>query len=149
MDMWNVNGRGQFEAQPYVNETVQKQTELIEACVEGINRIIYLNSETKLVDELAIYKADRAAYFIKDGPKKVLPVNTKYMQIRIEQLEFSAMCLFKDMYDKSSAVQVAVCGQLNTLDCQFQRTYMIDGYTNGTKTNESLTEETESHIDDK
>jgi hypothetical protein len=27
-----------------------------------------LNTDIKLIDELAIYKADRAAFFIKDGP---------------------------------------------------------------------------------
>ncbi|KAA6354557.1 MAG: hypothetical protein EZS28_049916, partial [Streblomastix strix] len=128
MDTWNVNGKGQFEAQSYVYETVKNQSNLIEAGVQGLNRTNYLNSEIKLVDELAIYKADRAAYFIKDGPfitysfgaklaqlganyeasqtvyklfstisKKLLPPNTKYMPIHVEQQEFSAMCLFKDM----------------------------------------------------
>ncbi|KAA6357231.1 MAG: hypothetical protein EZS28_047242, partial [Streblomastix strix] len=128
MDTWNVNGKGQFEAQSYVYETVKNQTNLIEAGVQGLNRTNYLNSEIKLVDELAIYKANRAAYFIKDGPfivysfgaklaqqganyeaqqtvyklfstisKKLLPPNTKYMLIHVEQQEFSAMCLFKDI----------------------------------------------------
>ncbi|KAA6358917.1 MAG: hypothetical protein EZS28_045556 [Streblomastix strix] len=179
MDTWNVNGKGQFEAQSYVYETVKNQTNLIEAGVQGINRTNYLNSEIKLVDELAIYKADRAAYFINDGPfitysfgaklaqlganyeaqqtvyklfstisKKLLPPNTKYMPIHVEQQEFSAMCLFKDMYDKSSAVQVAVSGQLNTLDCEFQGTYILDNYTNASASNEAAPEDVESHIDE-
>ncbi|KAA6378859.1 MAG: hypothetical protein EZS28_025614 [Streblomastix strix] len=179
MDTWNVNGKGQFEAYSYVYETVKNQTNLIEAGVQGINRTNYLNSETKLMDELAIYKADRAAYFIKDGPfvtysieaklaqlganyeaqqtvyklfstisKKLLPPNTKYMPIHVEQQEFSAMCLFKDMYDKSSAVQVAVSGQLNTLNCEFQGTYIFDNYTNESASNEASTEDVESHIDE-
>ncbi|KAA6386400.1 MAG: hypothetical protein EZS28_018074 [Streblomastix strix] len=82
--------------------------------------------------------------------KKVLPPNTKYMPIHVEQQEFSAMCLFKDMYDKSSAVQVAVSGQLNTLDCEFQGTYILDNYTNSTNTNESASNEaaSDSFIDE-
>ncbi|KAA6371984.1 MAG: hypothetical protein EZS28_032489 [Streblomastix strix] len=179
MDTWNVNGKGQFEAQSYVYETVKNQTNLIEAGVQGLNRTNYLNSEIKLVDELAIYKADRAAYFIKDGlfitysfraklahlganyeaqltvyklfstiSKKLLPPSTKYMPIHVEQQEFSAMCSFKDMYDKSSAVQVAVSGQLNTMDCEFQGTYIIDNYTNESASNEALPEDVESHIDE-
>ncbi|KAA6358810.1 MAG: hypothetical protein EZS28_045663 [Streblomastix strix] len=63
------------------------------------------------------------------------------MPIHVEQQKFSAMCLFKDMYDKSSAVQVAISGQLNTLDCEFQGTYILDNYTNSTNTNESAPNE--------
>ncbi|KAA6364616.1 MAG: hypothetical protein EZS28_039858 [Streblomastix strix] len=33
----NVNGKGQFEAQSYVYETVNNQTDLIEAGVQGLN----------------------------------------------------------------------------------------------------------------
>ncbi|KAA6361455.1 MAG: hypothetical protein EZS28_043018, partial [Streblomastix strix] len=64
-----------------------------------------------------------------------------------QQTEFSAMCLFKDMYDKSQAVQVAISGQLNTLDCEFQGTYIIDNCTNASTSNEAASEEPESHID--
>ncbi|KAA6398108.1 MAG: hypothetical protein EZS28_006370 [Streblomastix strix] len=180
MESWNVNGKGQFEAQSYVYETVKKQTNLIDAGVYGLNGTNYLNSEIKLTDELAIYKADRAAYFIKDGPfitysfetklaqlgtnsnvqqtiyklfstisKKILPHYTKYMPIHVEQQEFSAMCLFKDMYDKSSAVQVAVSGQLNMLDCEFQGTYILDNYTNALASNEASNEAaSDSFIDE-
>ncbi|KAA6354599.1 MAG: hypothetical protein EZS28_049875 [Streblomastix strix] len=131
------------------------------------------------MDELAIYKANKAAYFIYDGPfitysfgaklaqlgakfeaqqtvyklfstisKKVLSTNTKYMPIHVEQQEFSALCPFKDMYDKSSAVQVAVSGQLNMFDCEFQGTYILENYANSTNTYEASTEERESHIDE-
>ncbi|KAA6361863.1 MAG: hypothetical protein EZS28_042610, partial [Streblomastix strix] len=152
MDTWNVNGKGQFEAQSYVYETVKNQTNLIEAGVQGLNRTNYLNSEIKLVDELAIYKADRAAYFIKDGPFIVYSFGAKLAQqganYEAQQTEFSAMCLFKDMYDKSSAVQVAVSGQLNTLDCEFQGTYLLDNYTNESASNEALPDDVESHIDE-
>ncbi|KAA6371732.1 MAG: hypothetical protein EZS28_032741, partial [Streblomastix strix] len=152
MDTWNVNGKGQFEAQSYIYETVKNQTNLIEAGVQGINRTNYLNSEVKLVDELAIYKADRAAYFIKDGPFISYSFGAKLAQLganyEAQQTEFSAMCLFKDMYDKSSAVQVAVSGQLNMLDCEFQGTYIFDNYTNSTNTNESAPEDVDSFIDE-
>ncbi|KAA6371336.1 MAG: hypothetical protein EZS28_033136, partial [Streblomastix strix] len=94
-DSWNVNGKGQLEAQSYVYETIKKQTDLIEA----------------------------------GGQQK-----------------FSAISLFKDIQDKSSAVQVAVSGQLNMFDCKFQGTYIIDNYTNSTNTNESAPEDVESHI---
>ncbi|KAA6354747.1 MAG: hypothetical protein EZS28_049726 [Streblomastix strix] len=50
------------------------------------------------------------------------------MPIHVEQQEFSAMCLFKDMYDKSLAVQVTVSGKLTS--------------------NEATSEEPESHIDE-
>ncbi|KAA6370346.1 MAG: hypothetical protein EZS28_034127, partial [Streblomastix strix] len=153
MDTQNVNGRGQFEEQSYVYETVKKQTDLFEAGVQGLNKTNYQNSEIKLVDELAIYKAERATYFIKDGPftvnsfgaklaqlgansdtqqtvyklfstisKNLLHPNTKYMPIRVEQQEFSAMFPFKNMYDKSSAVQVALSGKLSIV-CVFNLYY--------------------------
>ncbi|KAA6365704.1 MAG: hypothetical protein EZS28_038768 [Streblomastix strix] len=70
------------------------------------------------------------------------------MPIHVEQQEFSAMCLFKDMYDKSSAVQVTVSGKLSMFDCEFQGTYIPDNYTNSTNTNESAPEDVESHIDE-
>ncbi|KAA6365376.1 MAG: hypothetical protein EZS28_039097 [Streblomastix strix] len=70
------------------------------------------------------------------------------MPIHVEQQEFSAMCLFKDMYDKSSAVQEAASGQLNMLDCEFQGTYILDNYTKSTNTNELAPEDVESHIDE-
>ncbi|KAA6373214.1 MAG: hypothetical protein EZS28_031260 [Streblomastix strix] len=153
MDMWNVNGKAQFEAQSYVYETVKNQTNLIEAGVQGLNRTNYLNSEIKLVDELAIYKANRAAYFIKDGPFITYSFGAKLAQLganyEAQQTEFSAMCLFKDLYDKSSAVQVAVSGQLNMLDCEFQETYIIDNYTNESAPNEASNEAvSDSFIDE-
>ncbi|KAA6378161.1 MAG: hypothetical protein EZS28_026314 [Streblomastix strix] len=83
------------------------------------------------------------------------------MPFHVEQQEFSAMCLFKDIYDKSSAEQVAVSGQLNLFDCEFQGTYILDNYANSTNANESasmsssnppaaeaLPEENESFIDE-
>ncbi|KAA6389464.1 MAG: hypothetical protein EZS28_015010 [Streblomastix strix] len=80
--------------------------------------------------------------------RKVLPPNIKYIPIHVEYQEFSAMCLFKDMYDKSSAAQMAVNGKLSMFDCEFQVTYIIDNYTNSTNTNEAASEEPQSHIDE-
>ncbi|KAA6404457.1 MAG: hypothetical protein EZS28_000008 [Streblomastix strix] len=72
------------------------------------------------------------------------------MPIHVELQEFSAMCLFNDIYDKSSAVQVAVSGQLNTYDCEFQGTYILDNYANSSNPNESVSNEAtyDSVIDD-
>ncbi|KAA6398786.1 MAG: hypothetical protein EZS28_005684 [Streblomastix strix] len=66
------------------------------------------------------------------------------MPIHVEQQEFSAMCLFKDMYDKSSAVQVAVSGQLNIFDCEYQGMYVIDNYNNESASNEASNEDVDS-----
>ncbi|KAA6399576.1 MAG: hypothetical protein EZS28_004898 [Streblomastix strix] len=70
------------------------------------------------------------------------------MPVHVEQQEFSDTCLFKDMYDKSSAIQVAVSGKLSMFDCEFQGTYIIDNFTSASASNESLSEEPESHIDE-
>ncbi|KAA6404469.1 MAG: hypothetical protein EZS28_000020 [Streblomastix strix] len=68
MDTWHVNSKGTFETQSHVYETVKKQIDLIVTELFGDNKVNFLNSDIKLVDELAIYKADRAAFFIKEGP---------------------------------------------------------------------------------
>ncbi|KAA6391056.1 MAG: hypothetical protein EZS28_013422, partial [Streblomastix strix] len=169
MDTWHVNGKGTFETSSHVYETVKKQTDLIGTGLFGDVKVNYLNSDIKLQDELAIYKADRAAFFIKEGPfitfsfgaklgqiiqqansenrqtihrifstitQKLLPPNTKYMPVRTEQQEYGAMCLFKDIYDKSLAVEVAVSGILNKYDCKFYGTYILDNYKNPTSNEE-------------
>ncbi|KAA6362855.1 MAG: hypothetical protein EZS28_041618, partial [Streblomastix strix] len=187
MDTWHVNSKGTFETSSHVYETVKKQTDLIATGFFGDNKINYLNSDIKLQDELAIYKADRAAFFIKEGPfitfsfgaklgqiiqqqansenqqtvhrifstitQKLLPPNIKYMPVRTEQQEYGAMCLFKDIYDKSLAVEVAVSGILNKLDCEFQGTYILDNYKNPTSNEEPNAtpldpKEPDSHIDE-
>ncbi|KAA6364557.1 MAG: hypothetical protein EZS28_039916, partial [Streblomastix strix] len=191
MDTWHVNGKGSFETSSHVYETVKKQTDLIATGLFGDVKVNYLNSDIKLQDELAIYKADRAAFFIKEGPfitfsfgaklgqiiqsqansenqqtvhrlfstitQKLLPPNTKYMPVRTEQQEYTAMCLFKDIYDKSLAVEVAVSGVLNKYDCEFQGTYILDNYKNPTSNEESNEgpnaspsdpKEPDSHIDE-
>ncbi|KAA6357581.1 MAG: hypothetical protein EZS28_046892, partial [Streblomastix strix] len=68
MDTWHVYSKGTFEAQSHVYVTVKKQTDLIATGFFGDNKVNYLNSDIKLQDELAIYKADRAAFLIKEGP---------------------------------------------------------------------------------
>ncbi|KAA6376054.1 MAG: hypothetical protein EZS28_028418, partial [Streblomastix strix] len=183
LDTWHVNGKGTFETSSYVYETVEKQTDLIATGLFGDVKVNYLNSDIKLMDELAIYKADRAAFFIKEGPfitfsfgaklgqiiqqyansknqqtvhrlfstitQKLLPPNTKYMPVRTEQQEYTAMCLFKDIYDKSLAVEVAVSGVLNKNDCEFQGTYILDNYKNPTLNEESNEEPNASPSDPK
>ncbi|KAA6400737.1 MAG: hypothetical protein EZS28_003740 [Streblomastix strix] len=91
MDTWNQNGKGQFEAQSYVYEIVKKLTNLIEAGVQGLNRTNYLNSEIKLMDELAIRNADRAAYFIKDGPFITYSSEAKLAQLDVN---LDTICVF-------------------------------------------------------
>ncbi|KAA6373799.1 MAG: hypothetical protein EZS28_030672 [Streblomastix strix] len=72
----------------------------------------------------------------------------KYMHIHVERQEFSALCLFKDTYDKSLAVQIAISGQLNMFDCEIQGTYILDNYASSANTNESAREDVESHINE-
>ncbi|KAA6391229.1 MAG: hypothetical protein EZS28_013244 [Streblomastix strix] len=177
---------GTFETSSHVYETVKKQTDMIATGLFGDNKVNYLNSDIKLQGELAIYKADRAAFFIKEGPfitfsfgaklgqiiqqsnsenrqtvhrlfstitQKLLPPKTKYMPVLTEQQEYTAMCLFKDIYDKSLAVEVAVSGILNNYDCEFQETYILDNYKNPTLNEEPNAspidpKEHDSHIDE-
>ncbi|KAA6369480.1 MAG: hypothetical protein EZS28_034994 [Streblomastix strix] len=69
MDTWNVNGKGgTYETQSHVYGVVQKQTDLIASQQSGDSRHNYFNGDIKLQDELAIFKADRAAFLIKEGP---------------------------------------------------------------------------------
>ncbi|KAA6311773.1 MAG: hypothetical protein EZS28_056055, partial [Streblomastix strix] len=75
------------------------------------------------------------------------------MPVRTEQQEYTAMCLFKDIYDKSLAVEVAVSGVLNKYDCEFQGTYILDNYKNPTLNEEPNAspldpKEPDSHIDE-
>ncbi|KAA6341127.1 MAG: hypothetical protein EZS28_052480, partial [Streblomastix strix] len=151
MDTWHVNGKGTFETSSYVYETVKKQTDLIATGLFGDVKVNYLNSDIKLQDELAIYKADRAAFFIKEGPFITFSFGAKL--VRTEQQEYTAMCLFKDIYDKSLAVEVAVSGVLNKYDCEFQGTYILDNYKNPISNEESNAspldpKEPDSHIDE-
>ncbi|KAA6321040.1 MAG: hypothetical protein EZS28_054606, partial [Streblomastix strix] len=81
MDTWNVNGNGMFETQSYVYQTVKKQTDIIASGASGDNIVNYLNTDIKLIDELAIYKADRAAFFIKDGPFITYSLGAKLAQL--------------------------------------------------------------------
>ncbi|KAA6376670.1 MAG: hypothetical protein EZS28_027803 [Streblomastix strix] len=63
------------------------------------------------------------------------------------------MCLFKDIYNKSLAVEVTVSGVLNNYDCGFQGTYILDNYKNPTSNEEIIAspldpKEPDSHIDE-
>ncbi|KAA6359319.1 MAG: hypothetical protein EZS28_045154 [Streblomastix strix] len=76
-----------------------------------------------------------------------------YIPVRTEQQEYTAMCLFKDIYDKSLAVEVAVSGVQNKFDCEFQGTYILDNYRNPTSNEEPNAspldpKEPDSHIDE-
>ncbi|KAA6313358.1 MAG: hypothetical protein EZS28_055766, partial [Streblomastix strix] len=75
------------------------------------------------------------------------------MPVRTMQYEYAAMCLFKDIYDKSLAVEVAVNGILNKYDCELQGTYILDNYKNSTSNEEPNAlptdpKELDSHIDE-
>ncbi|KAA6386722.1 MAG: hypothetical protein EZS28_017752 [Streblomastix strix] len=52
------------------------------------------------------------------------------MPVRTEQQEYTAMCLIKDIYDKSLAAEVAVSRILNMYDCEIQGTIVLDNYKN-------------------
>ncbi|KAA6398846.1 MAG: hypothetical protein EZS28_005624 [Streblomastix strix] len=75
------------------------------------------------------------------------------MPVRTEQQEYTAMCLFKDIYDKSLAVEVAVSRVLNKYDCEFQGTYILYNNKNPTSNEDSNAspsdpKEPDSHIDE-
>ncbi|KAA6390467.1 MAG: hypothetical protein EZS28_014008 [Streblomastix strix] len=67
------------------------------------------------------------------------------------------MCSFKDIYDKSLAVEVAVSEVLNKYDCKFHGTYILEYYKNPTSNEEANEEpnasplspkEPDSHIEE-
>ncbi|KAA6382148.1 MAG: hypothetical protein EZS28_022324, partial [Streblomastix strix] len=114
---------------------------------ESSKIINYDANNNKKIDIMDTWNANGKRLFEAQS-KKVLPPHSKNMSIRVEQQEFSAICLFNDMYDKSSAVQVAVSGQLNMFDCEFQGTYILDNYAKSTNSNESAPEDVESNINE-
>ncbi|KAA6391087.1 MAG: hypothetical protein EZS28_013383, partial [Streblomastix strix] len=129
MDTWHVNGKGTFETSSHVYETVKKQTFLIATGLFGDVKVNYLNSDIKLQNELAIFKADRAAFFIKEDPFITFSFGAKL------------------------AVEVAVSGILNKYDCEFQGTYILNKYMNPTSNEEPNAlptdpKEPDSHIDE-
>ncbi|KAA6353754.1 MAG: hypothetical protein EZS28_050719, partial [Streblomastix strix] len=85
MDTWHVNSKGTFETQSHVYETVKKQTDLIVTGLFDDNKVNYLNSDIKIEDELTIYKADRAAFFIKEDPFITFNFGAKLGQIIQQQ----------------------------------------------------------------
>ncbi|KAA6382366.1 MAG: hypothetical protein EZS28_022106 [Streblomastix strix] len=69
MDTWNENGIiGKQETQSHVYGVVQKQIQIITQQQGGDNHQNNFNGDIKLQDKLAVFKADRAAFLIKDGP---------------------------------------------------------------------------------
>ncbi|KAA6384071.1 MAG: hypothetical protein EZS28_020403 [Streblomastix strix] len=112
MDVWNGSGQGTHEAQSHVYDVVKKQSDLVDHHIEGTILHNFLNNDIKLIDKLGIYKADRASYYIQDGPivtlsfdaklgdnigniykifstidSKILPPNAKYHAMHPEQKE--------------------------------------------------------------
>ncbi|KAA6359235.1 MAG: hypothetical protein EZS28_045238, partial [Streblomastix strix] len=68
MDVWNGSGQGTHATQSHVYDVVKKQSDLVDHHIEGTVLHNFLNNDIKLQDKLGIYKADRAAYYIQDGP---------------------------------------------------------------------------------
>ncbi|KAA6353360.1 MAG: hypothetical protein EZS28_051113, partial [Streblomastix strix] len=68
MDVWNGSGQGTHATQSHVYDVVKKQSDLVDHHIEGTVLHNFLNNDIKLMDKLGIYKADRAAYYIQDGP---------------------------------------------------------------------------------
>ncbi|KAA6366206.1 MAG: hypothetical protein EZS28_038266 [Streblomastix strix] len=68
MDVWNGSGQGTHATQSHVYDVVKKQSDLVDHHIEGTVIHNFLNNDIKLQDKLGIYKAERAAYYIQDGP---------------------------------------------------------------------------------
>ncbi|KAA6384272.1 MAG: hypothetical protein EZS28_020201 [Streblomastix strix] len=77
MDVWNGSGQGTHGAQSYTCDFMKKQSDLIDTHVEGTVLYNFLNNDIKLLDKLGIYKANRAAYYIQDGPNVTFRIFTK------------------------------------------------------------------------
>ncbi|KAA6384077.1 MAG: hypothetical protein EZS28_020396, partial [Streblomastix strix] len=81
LEVWNGSGQGTnqsyqiqssiaatHEFQSHVYDVVKKYSDLVDHHIEGTVLHNFLNNDIKLQDKLGIYKADRAAYYIQDGP---------------------------------------------------------------------------------
>ncbi|KAA6384026.1 MAG: hypothetical protein EZS28_020449 [Streblomastix strix] len=173
MDVWNGSGQGTHEAQSHVYDVVKKQSDLVDHHIEGTVLHNFLNNDIKLIDKLGIYKADRAAYYIQDGPivtfsfgaklgdnvgnvynifstidSKILPPYAKYHAIHPEQKEFKGYCQQIQQQDKQTSFQVIISGKLDKKDCEFSGTYVIDNYQNLIDANEINEGQPESIIDE-
>ncbi|KAA6390557.1 MAG: hypothetical protein EZS28_013918 [Streblomastix strix] len=130
MDVWNGSGQGTYAIQSHVYDVVKKQSDLVDHHIEGTVLHNFLNKDIKLIDQLGIYKADRAAYYIQDGPivtfsfgaklgdnigniykifstidSKILPPYAKYHAMHTEQKEFKGYCQQIQQLDKSQGFQ--------------------------------------------
>ncbi|KAA6378553.1 MAG: hypothetical protein EZS28_025921 [Streblomastix strix] len=173
MDVWNGSGQGTHATQSHVYDVVKKQSDLVDHHIEGTVLHNFLNNDIKLQDKLGIYKADRAAYYIQDGPivtfsfgaklgdnigniykifstidNKILPPYAKYHAMHPEQKEFKGYCQQIQQQDKSQGFQVIISGKLDKKDCEFSGTYVIDNYQNLNDANEENENQPESIIDD-
>ncbi|KAA6363201.1 MAG: hypothetical protein EZS28_041272, partial [Streblomastix strix] len=68
MDVWNGSGQGTHPTQSHMYDVVKKQSDLVDHHIEGTVLYNFLNNDIKLIDKLGIYKAERTAYYILDGP---------------------------------------------------------------------------------
>ncbi|KAA6359221.1 MAG: hypothetical protein EZS28_045252 [Streblomastix strix] len=173
MDVWNGSGQGTHATQSHVYDVVKKQSDLVDHHIEGTVLHKFLNNNIKLIDKLGIYKADRAAYYIQDGPivtfsfgaklgdnvgnvykifstidSKILPPYAKYHAMHPEQKEFKGYCQQIQQLDKSQGFQVIISGKLDKKDCEFSGTYVIDNYQNLNDANEENENQPETIIDD-
>ncbi|KAA6401635.1 MAG: hypothetical protein EZS28_002838 [Streblomastix strix] len=77
MDVWNGSGQGTHEAQSYEYDVMKKQSDLVDHHIEGTVLHNFLNNDIKLIDKFGIYKTDRAAYYIQDGPIVIFSFGAK------------------------------------------------------------------------
>ncbi|KAA6393655.1 MAG: hypothetical protein EZS28_010817 [Streblomastix strix] len=132
-----------------------KDTDLADHHVIGTELQNLLNSDIKLQHKLGIFKPDRAAYYIQDGPlviyslgaklgdnignvykifstidSKILPPYAKYHTMHPEQKEFKGYCKQIQQLDKSTSFQVNISGKLDKKDCEFSGIHVLDNYQN-------------------
>ncbi|KAA6378281.1 MAG: hypothetical protein EZS28_026191, partial [Streblomastix strix] len=161
MDVWNGSGQGTHATQSHVYDVVKKQSDLVDHHIEGTVLHNFLNNDIKLIDKLGIYKADRAAYYVQDGPivtfsfgaklgdnigniykifstidNKILPPYAKYHAMHPEQKEFKGYCQQIQQLDKSQGFQVIISGKLDKKDCEFSgQLEIVQGFNLGSPHN--------------
>ncbi|KAA6395139.1 MAG: hypothetical protein EZS28_009335 [Streblomastix strix] len=173
MVILNGSGQGTHATQSHVYDVVKKQSDLVDHHIEGTVLHNFLNNDIKLQDKLGIYKADRTAQYIQDGPivtfsfgarlgdnvgnvykifstidSKILPPYAKYHAMHPEQKEFKGYCQKIQQLDKLQGFQVIISGKLDKKDCEFSGIYVIDNYQNLNDANEQNENQQESIIDE-
>ncbi|KAA6387196.1 MAG: hypothetical protein EZS28_017272 [Streblomastix strix] len=100
-------------------QNCEKQTDLIVAGLIGDVKVNYLNSDIKLQDELAVYKAERAAFFTKEGPYITFSFGAKLGQIL--QYGFGKKSL------RTRKREILAMASLRVME-QFKLLYVLDKY---------------------